>query len=680
MLQEAKDPNVPLIERIRFLGIFSNNLDEFFRVRVATVKRMVNLGLEARTYFEMDPAECLKEIQKRVLELQKQFELTFQRIIKEFAKENIHLLKENQLNEEQAKTVTRYFHEHVISNLVPILLDDDGPTPQIRDKSIYLAIKLSKKGDKKNKHTRYAMVELPENVDRFFVLPAENGETNIILLDDIIRYNLPNLFPIFKFDKAEAYTIKLTRDAELDIEEDISSSLMEKLERSLEKRKTGKFVRFVFDQKIPEDLKQTILEKLRVPSEVNHIPGGRYHNFKDFIGFPDLGKPHLTYASWPPQAHVELEQHQSVIKTILERDVLLTYPFQSFNYVIDLLREAAMDPKVTKIKINVYRLAKNSKVVNALINAVKNGKKVVVVLELHARFDEKNNLKWSQKLQDEGVNVQFGVNGLKVHSKLILIERKDGKNKQFIAHVGTGNFHEGNAKIYTDFSLLTANPEIGKEVNKVFNFLKNNYQRELFKHLHVSPFNTRRKLMALIHTEIKNAKAGKEAYIYLKVNNLVDSGMIRKLYEASQAGVKIHCVVRGICSLIPGVAGMSENIKVIAIIDRFLEHTRMMIFANGGDEKYFITSADWMTRNLDRRVEVGVPVFDPIIQKELKGLFLLSYTDNVKARIIDEGLNNDYVENSSLPNRSQESIYKYYAAMAEGHENIDEIRRALLSV
>lgn len=666
VLQEAKDPSVPLIERLRFLGIFSNNLDEFFRVRVATVKRMVNLGQEAKSYFEMNPKRCLEEIQKKVLVLQKDFDETFQTLLSELQGEGIRILRDTDLEGEQADFVTKYFNRQVISHLVPIMLTEGGPVPQIKDRSIYLAIKLSKKNDRKGKHNMYALMELPEVVDRFLVLPKTGESTDLILLDDIIRFNLKNLFHIFSFDHAEAYAAKLTRDAELDIEEDISSSLMEKLERSLERRKSGNFVRFVYDEAIPKDLMKFISKKLDLPSGINQIPGGRYHNFKDFIGFPSLGKAHLNYPAWPPLPHKELAKAKSIFETLAKRDVLLTYPYQSFNYVIDLLREAAIDPDVLKIKINVYRVAENSKIINALINAVKNGKKVVVVLELQARFDEKNNLEWSQRLQDEGVIVQFGVMGLKVHSKLILIERKEGAARRYYAHIGTGNFHEGNAKIYTDFSLLTSDQRIAREVKKVFNFLKNNYQRELYKHLLVSPFNMRRKLMALIHNEIKNAKAGKEAYIKIKINNLVDSGMIRKLYEASQAGVKIDCVVRGICSLIPGVPGMSENITAIGIIDRFLEHTRFFIFANGGDERYFISSADLMTRNLDRRVEVGAPIYDPILQKELKDLFNISFTDDVKARMLDTKMENVYVENVDLEsNRSQRTTYQYFESQLE---------------
>lgn len=673
VLQEAIDPRVPLIDRIRFLGIFSNNLDEFFRVRVATVKRMIGLGTEVRAYFEMDPKQCLNEIQEKVLTLQNQFEKTFQSLIQELAENGVNIKTHENLSEEQSEFVGKYFYNEVLSHLVPILLGGEGPKPQIQDHSIYLAIKLWKKKDKKNKYTKYALMEMPETVSRFLVLPnSTEDQTDIILLDDVIRHGLPTVFHIFEFDHVVAHTIKLTRDAELDIEEDISSSLMEKLERSLERRKSGQFVRFVYDESIPDDLRKAVEKKVKLSPDVNRIPGGRYHNFKDFIGFPSLGRKSLNYQKLPAIDHPDLAGKRSILDVIDEKDILLTYPFQKFGHVIDLLREAAMDPSVTKIKINLYRVAKHSKIINALINAVKNGKKVLVVLELQARFDEKNNLKLSQVLQDEGVQVQFGVQGLKVHSKLILIERKVGVGKKLYAHIGTGNFHEGNASIYTDHSLLTADERITKEVKKVFNFLKQNYQRELFRHLLVSPFNTRRKLMQLIHQEIKYAKEGKEAYIYLKVNNLVDSSLIRKLYEASQAGVKIHGVVRGICALIPGVSGMSDNIHLVSVVDRFLEHTRLMIFSGGGNEKYFITSADWMTRNLDRRVEVGTPIYDKAIQEELKELFLLSYSDNVKARRLDKNMENKYLpsgDNRSI--RSQIAIYHYFKEKFEASKPVE---------
>ncbi|MGB0167116.1 MAG: polyphosphate kinase 1 [Luteibaculum sp.] len=658
VLQEAADRSVPLIERIKFLGIFSNNLDEFFKVRVATLNRIVSFGAEARSYLEMDPKECLEIIQSTVIKLQAKFEKIYEGLLDELREHNIIMLNERQLTPDQLLFVRKYFTEKVRPNLVPMMLDRKRKFPSVKDKMIYLAIKMQRQ----NRPPDYALLELPtEVVSRFLVLPQEDSTRYVIMLDDVIRACLQDVFNIFDYDSFEAYTIKLTRDAELDIEEDVSKSFMDKLEDSIENRKKGQFVRFVFDATIPDDLFDFLVKKLRLKQTQNLIPGGRYHNFKDFMSFPNLGVKDFVHPAMPPLKHRHLDKYRSMFKAISEKDSLLTYPFQSFNYVIDLLREAAIDPKVTAIRINLYRVAKSSKIINALISAAKNHKRVEVVLELQARFDEKNNLYWSTKLQEEGCKVLFGVAGLKVHSKLILIERKEEKKIKYYAHIGTGNFHEGNAKLYTDYSLLTADQRIAGEVNDVFNFLRENYRVRPFEHLLVSPFSTRSKMVEMIHAEIEHAKAGKEAYIYLKLNNLQDRDMIIELYKAAQAGVKVVGVVRGICSLIPGVPGMSENIRIISIVDRFLEHTRLVIFGNGGDEQFYLGSADWMTRNLDRRVEVTVPVYDPIIKKVLKETFMLYVMDNVKARIIDKNQYNLYVANSGNHNlRAQIAVYEYF--------------------
>ncbi|TXC81607.1 polyphosphate kinase 1 [Luteibaculum oceani] len=658
VLQEAADKSVPVIERVKFLGIFSNNLDEFFKVRVATLNRIVNFGVEARNYLEMDPEECLEIIQSTVIKLQSKFEKIYEGLLDELREDNIIMLNEKQLTPDQLLFVRKYFTEKVRPNIVPIMLDKRKRFPTVKDKMIYLAIKMHRE----NKAPDYALVELPTDVlPRFLVLPPQGGRRYVMMLDDVIRASLPDIFNIFDYEDFEAYTIKLTRDAELDIEEDVSKSFMDKLESSIENRKKGQFVRFVYDATIPDDLFDFLLKKLKLRQTQNLIPGGRYHNFKDFMGFPNLGLKDFVNPPMPPLKHRHLDKYKSMFKAISEKDSLLTYPFQSFNYVIDLLREAAIDPKVTAIRINLYRVAKNSKIINALISAAKNHKKVEVVLELQARFDEKNNLYWSSKLQEEGVKVLFGVNGLKVHSKLILIERKEDKKVKYYAHIGTGNFHEGNAKLYTDYSLLTADQRIATEVNRVFNFLRENYKIGPFEHLLVSPFSTRSKMVELIHNEIEQVKQGKEGYIYLKLNNLQDRDMIIELYKASQAGVKIVGVVRGICSLIPGVPGMSENITIVSVIDRFLEHTRLMIFGNGGDEQFYLGSADWMTRNLDRRVEVTAPVYDPIIKKVLKETFMIYVKDNVKARIIDKNQYNLYVSNQGESRvRAQYEVYDYF--------------------
>jgi polyphosphate kinase len=482
------------------------------------------------------------------------------------------------------------------------------------------------------------------------------------MIDDIIRYHLTDIFSIFTFDKIEAYTFKITRDAELDLDDDISKSFLEKMKDSVEMRKEGKTVRFVYDKAMPLDVLNYLMAAQSLEAGENIIPGGRYHNFKDFMSFPDFGNSTFVYNELPPLNHPAFqEKNKSLIKTILNKDIMITYPFQTFQHVINVLREAAIDPKVISIKINLYRVASNSQIINALISAAKNGKKVTVVIELLARFDEQNNINWSNTLEDNGVTVQFGVQNLKVHSKLFLIKRKTGDKIQTIAHIGTGNFHEKTAKVYTDVSLLTADPGITKEVEKVFKIFKNNFDRSVFRELAVSPFNTRRKITSLIDQEIKNANNGEDAYIYLKMNNLVDASLIKKLYDASKAGVKVKAIIRGICALVPGVKGMSDNIIVRSVVGRYLEHSRIMIFANGGDEKYFITSGDWMGRNLDRRIEVAAPIYDKDIQKDIKFMIEACLNDNSKSRIIDKAQKNHRYDGGDIvPYNSQIETYNYF--------------------
>lgn len=662
VLQEAADPSVPLIERLRFLGIFSNNLDEFFRVRVATLRRLVAVGEEeVKDYFEMDPKRCLSEIQSTVIKMQAKFERVYQSIIDELETEKIYIVNETEISHDQEAFCREYFEDFIRPYLVPIMLDSDSPFPQIKDKVIYLALRLSNA-----QKTNFALVEVPSEVKRFVQLPTPEGTSCIMLIDDIIRLCLPKVFEIFEYDTTEAFTIKITRDAELDIKEDVSQSLMQKLEDSIKGRKTGNFTRFVFDSEIPDDLFGLLVKKLKLNDSQNLIPGGRYHNFKDFMSFPSLQRADLNYETLPALRAPEFANHTSIFKAIKAQDILLTYPYQSFGYIIDLLREAAIDPQVRAIKINIYRVAKNSRIMNALINAAHNGKEVVVSLELKARFDEKHNLYWSSILQEEGVKVIFGVEDLKVHSKLINIEREEEGEIKYYTHIGTGNFHEKTAKVYTDFSLLTAHSGIGKEVSQVFEFLDRNYLHFQYEHLLVSPYSTRNSFGKLIENEIKNAKAGKKAYIYFKLNNLVDREMIEWMYKASQAGVKIKGVVRGICSLIPGKPKLSENIEIKSIVDRFLEHTRSFIFANDGNELYYISSADWMSRNLDSRVEVSVPIYSKHIKKTLKDFINICFKDNCKSRVIDKLQLNLYTNGEKKHKiRAQYHIYDYFKTLAK---------------
>jgi len=659
VLQEALDTSIPVIERMRFLGIYSNNLDEFFRVKVATIKRLIEIKNRKVQGFDGTPKQLLKEIKRVVVKQQQQFELAYQKILNELKSKHIIQTTEKHLRAEDKVFVKQFFHDNVRPLIVPIMLSEKREFPQLKNDRIYLATKMTE--FQKNK-VRYALIEIPKNISRFIVLPNSNDSIKkVILLDDIIRFNLKDIFYIFHFDQIESYAFKISRDAELDFDLDISKSFYQKMKKSVALRKDGDPVRMVYDSAFPLDILTYLIEELELTAGENIIPGGRYHNFKDFINFPDLGQKDLVNKKLKPLKHPDISTPlKPIIKSIFDKDILLTYPFQKFNHVVDLLQESAIDPKVISIHINLYRVASNSQIINALINAAQNGKKVVVIIELLARFDEENNISWSKYLEANGVVVLFGVPNLKVHSKLILIKRKSGSSTKSIAHIGTGNFHESTAKIYTDYSLLTANKSITNEVEKVFKIFKNNIDRSLFRELIVSPFNSRRKFMVLIDTEIKNANQDESASIYIKMNNLVDTKLIKKLYEASNAGVKIKCIIRGMCALVAGVKNQSENIEVRSVVGRYLEHTRVFIFENGGDEKYYISSGDWMSRNMDRRIEVATPIYDESIQADIKHIFKLQWADNVKSRIIDEHQKNKYFKNDKTVCNSQLETYKYF--------------------
>ncbi|PLX18300.1 MAG: polyphosphate kinase 1 [Salinivirgaceae bacterium] len=662
VLQEADDERNPLLQRVRFLGIFSNNLDEFFRVRVATMKRLVDIGKDSKVILgDVTPQDVLDQIQDTVIKLQLRFREIYQKLLRELDKVGVHVIDELQLDTIQGEFAREYFTNELSPLMVPIMLSRDKSFPYLKDKAIYLAVKMSVEG--KPKRNKYAVVEVPVgNNPRFVVLPKRKGlesDTYIIIVDDIIRYSLDDIFFMFEYDKIEAYTIKITRDAELDIDDDISMSFMEKMAISLKRRNIGQPVRLVYDERMPVDLFKFITKQMDLGEEDNLIPGGIYHNFKDFIKFPSVDA-YLEVQNPPALPHKDVDDHSSIMKVLRKKDILLHYPYQTFNHFIDLLREAAVDPYVTSISITLYRVAERSKVINALNNAAKNGKKVTVLIELLARFDEKANLKWSEKLQESGVRVIHGVPGLKVHSKIALIHRKESGRVRSYAYIGTGNFHEGTANIYCDEGLFTTNRQITAEVTKVFEFLKHNYRRFNYRHLVVSPYSMRKQFMQLITNEIRNAKNGKPAYIDIKLNNLVDQGMVNHLYSASKAGVKIRLIIRGICSLKPGVKGMSENIEGISIVDKYLEHSRFVVFGNAGDEIFYITSADWMTRNLDHRVEVACPVYDDDIKKELRAMFDIQWSDNTKARILDSEQKNDYKKTRAVKeHRAQIEYYDY---------------------
>jgi polyphosphate kinase 1 len=658
VLQEAKDPSVPLLERLKFLGIFSSNLDEFFSVRVGTLQRMIDAGVKSKAMVGVSPKKVMKEVHSTVLDLRDEFDKVFTRVTKELETHNIFIVDETQLDDVQKAFLKVYFQEKVRPRLIPVMLKDIPDFPYLKNQVIYLVIDVRKKWDPQN--SKFALIEVPADVlPRFVNLPDSQGRKCVIMLDDIIRFGLDDIFSTFDYDSIGAYTIKLTRDAELDIDDDVTKSFFEKVSESLEERKKGQPVRFVYDREIPYYLLDFTLKRLDIENFENLVPGGKYHNAKDFMGFPKIGPESFYYEKKHPLPHKDLRNYKSMLAAIREKDILLHYPYQSFDYFIDLLREAAIDPNVTSIKVTLYRVARNSNVINALINAIKNGKTVTVVIELQARFDEESNIYWTQKLEDAGARIIDGVPGLKVHSKLCHITRKEGEDIVHYSCIGTGNFNESTAKLYCDHMLMTRNKDITHEVEKVFDFFDHNYKVYDYEHLFVAPLQMRNKFTRLIENEIKNAKEGKPAYIHAKMNSLVDSEMIDQLYEASEAGVKIKLVVRGICSLVPGIKGRSDNIEVISIVDKYLEHSRIFIFCNDGDEKYFISSADWMVRNLDRRVEVATPIYDVALKKELREYMDIQFVDNTKARIINEAQDNKYVRNNCKICRAQEDTYAF---------------------
>lgn len=661
VLQEALDDTVPIIERMRFLGIYSNNMDEFFRVRVAFVRRMVLLKNKEILGFDGTPDQLLDEIRNVVMRQQIKFQVAYKKILKELEEENIFHVTHEELTPDQVLELEHYFKQELQHAIVPIILTKKNPFPHLKDSGIYLAVEMFMEGKLKR---RMALIQIPNEFPRFYLM--KSGDTQkIILLDDIIRLNLRKIFSIFVFDHANAYTFKFSRDAELDIDDDISVSIMEKIRQSVHKRKSGEPVRFVYDEEMSEVLLSFMLKNLNLKKGINTIPGGKYHNFKDFMSFPDFRNPDFVFKKLEPIWHPRLVNKRSLLKEIAKGDVLLHFPYQRFDHVVDLLREAAIDPKVKSIKINVYRVAKKSQVMNALINAVLNGKQVFVVVELQARFDEENNLYWANKLKEAGAKVSFGIDRLKVHSKLIQIHRVGSKGDSLVSYIGTGNFHEKTANIYEDIGLLTIDPKIGEEVSRIFNILDGFTNDYRFDTLLVSPFTTRKIFEELIEHEIQNAQKGVEASIRIKLNNLVDAEMINLLYKAGEAGVKIDMIIRGICCLIPQKKGLSENIRVRSIVGRYLEHSRYLIFNNGGSPKYFIASADWMERNLDRRIEVACPVLNEKIKERIEKIFEIQWKGNVKSRIIDESQSNLYFRDKNEPFASQDELYDYYKRISE---------------
>lgn len=657
VLQEAADKTVPLIERIKFLAIYSSNLDEFYRVRVATLNRLVTVVSKTKNELGFNPKKILNQIKNIVVKQEKKFNILYEEIIKELALNKIFLLNEQQLNVSRGTFVKNHFHNKILPAIVPIIIDDNKAFPELRDRVIYFLVKLSQ-NDSDTK-CKYALIEIPASLERFLILPDTNDLKFIILLDDVIRYCLDDIFFIFDYNHAEAYSLQVTRDAELDLDTNVSDKFIEALSKNLQKRKKGKPMRLLYDSSMPIDMLNVVVSKLNIHSE-SLIPGNKYHNFKDFIAFPSVGSDALRYKSIKPLPVNNLSVNKGMMELIKKKDYLINLPYQSFDYIIHFLREAAIDPRVTTIHITLYRLAENSRIINALINAARNGKKVICLVELKARFDEQANIYWTGKLEEEGVNVNYGITGYKVHTKICMVTRIEKGKKVYYANLATGNYNEKTAKLYCDHSLFTANLNITKELSKLFDNIERKKTSKGYKHLIVSPFETRTKLFSFIDREIKNAKAKKSAYIILKMNSLADELTINKLYEASSTGVKIKLIVRGMCRLVPKQKGFSENIEVVSIIDKFLEHARIWIFGNNGKEEIYLLSADLMTRNLDHRIEVGFPIYDPLIKQEIKELVDIQLMDNTKARIINAQNNNKYRKTGvKTPYRTQVDTYNY---------------------
>jgi polyphosphate kinase len=669
VLQEACDPATPLMERIKFLGIFSNNRDEFFRVRVATIHRMNMLlarnRLEAKISF--NPRELLSQIHEMVGAQEQRFTSIYKDLVERLKAEKIFIINETELRDGHGQFVKTYFYQHVRSFVFPIMLNNVKTLTFLRDQSFYLAVVL-KDSSGKNK-TRFGIVKVPVSAtSRFIQLPPPPGEPHshyIILLDDVIRYCLPDIFSVFGFDRFEAYTVKFTRDAELDIDNDVSKSFIERMSDSLKKRKKGDPVRFVYDANMPEALLEKLKQKLKITGKDTLRAGSRYHNFKDFMRFPEIRGENHYFEPFPPLQHPDLKPNTSIIAAIRRKDIMLHYPYQSFQYIIDLLREASIDPQVKEIKMTFYRAARDSSVINSLINASRNGKRVTVFLELQARFEEEINIYWANRLQEEGVRIIPNIPDFKVHAKLLLIRRQEAHGGELVyANVSTGNFNESTANVYADDSLLTADPRIASDVDKVFTLFETRYVPPVFENLILAPFESRAFIIRMLGNEIRNARAGKEAWAFLKANSIVDEDIIKKIYEAGQAGVKIRLIIRGICMLKPGLPGISENIEAISIVDRFLEHSRVFVFCNNGRNKYFISSADLMPRNLDHRIEVICPIFDKAIQKELMHMLKLELADNTKARSLQCHNVNAYREADHGDKiRAQYQKYAYFGSM-----------------
>ena len=663
VLQEANDQSVPLKERIRFLGIFSNNLDEFFRVRVATLKRMSELvdKKNKQSYDIIDsPQVVLDDIQRVVLKQQNEFNRIWNNISKELKDRNIQIIDDKKLNAEQKEFVKNYFDEEVRHYIIPLMIDNLAELPYLRDKSLYLAIVMGNKNDAYNE--KFSLIEVPSrSIGRFIILPSKPGTTSIILLEDLIKFNLPIIFSHFKFNQYEAHIFKITKDAEIDLDQEVGLNIIDKISKGIKNRRKGKPVRFVYEKDMNAEMLEFLIKKLKLTRKSSIIPGGHIHNFRHFMDFPNVITEKTSRPS--PFIHPAFKKKGLVSDVVLKQDVMLHFPYHSYDPVIDLLREAAMDDSVTSIKITAYRLASNSKVINALINAARNGKEVTVFLELKARFDEEANIEWKSIMEEEGINVLVGVPNKKVHAKLCIIQKRVNNSLVKYGFISTGNLNEKTAKIYADHCLFTASKPLMNEASRIFTYLENWQQGDKpiakMRNLLVTPVNMRASIIQMIENEIKWAKKGKAAKIIIKLNSLTDLSLLDHLYKAVKANVEVHLIIRGILTLDKKVEKLNEKLNAISIVDQYLEHARVMIFHNNANEKVFISSADWMVRNLDHRIEVATPILDPKIKKELIDIIQIQLRDNQKARIIDPELLNKYVPSSRQKFKSQEETYNY---------------------
>ena len=656
ILKEAEREDIPLLERVAFLGIYSNNLDEFFRVRMATLSRIAGLKGTGMREESRHARDLFNRISAMDAGLAEEYAATVAKVTAELDNKGISIVDEERLDEEQRHFVKCYFRSKISGFISPLWLSKLQELSSESDSHIHLAVELSAPG----LPTDYAVIELPTSVcGRFVTLPEREGRSFVMYLDDIVRFCLPMIFPGMGYTSFKAYSFKFTKDAEMEIDNDLHVGPAEKIAKAVRNRKKGAALRVLYDAMMPEALLQRLVRKLRLDKLDTIQPSGRYHNHKDFMSFPSSCRKDLRYPAWPAAVPPELKETGSLMKGITDRDRFVHVPYQTFDYVVRLLQEAAVSKGVKSIKITLYRLARHSKIVEALICAARNGKKVTAVVELLARFDESSNISYSKQMQDAGVNVVFGPEGLKIHSKIIDITLRNGTD---ICVTGTGNFHEGNARVYTDYFMMTADPKIEKEVDKVFDIIRRPFRQQTFSHLLVSPFNMRERFIGLIDDEIRAARKGKEAWIKIKINHVTDEQMVEKLYEASAAGVRIDMLVRGNCSLVTTVPGIADNIQIAGIIDRYLEHSRIFIFHAGGENKTFIGSADWMPRNLDRRIEVVAPVYDPDIKADLMRTVDYGLRDNINASVVDGSGRNELrvTAGEKMPFRSQEELYKAY--------------------